>query len=259
MERNDTSVAWDLWYEDSEGIKKNSTETTFNIDWDDTIMAVSFINNTASNHHYVNISKDTNADSRDESIFLNVSSGIQEFGTTEDFDSGEREVFYSWTTRPQGVGIIDLSGRDYQALTMYGVIIGDDGSDVEDDLDADKVVIHVPNNRAQAVVSIGAGAQVTGGAVVEPALVNDASAAGYNNLILVGGPCVNELTADYLGLDFPSCEGVSGILENKAIVQLVESGGKTALIVAGWEAADTKRAADTVAAGGLTGADIIVE
>ena len=255
------NASWDLWYNNNEGIKTNSTSTTFNIDWDDTIMTVAYANQTADSAaaaQYVNITKDTNAATADQNIWLNTTGGFDHFGTTGDFDSGKNEVTYSqyWTT---ATPFLDLSGRDYQAITMYGLVLGDDGSNIEDDLDSDKVVIKVPNNRAQAIVSIGAGSQVTGGATVEPALVNDAGAAGYDNLILVGGPCVNELTAEYMGLTFPACEGDSGILENKAIVQLVEMGGKTALIVAGWEAADTKRAADTVAAGGLTGTDLIVE
>ena len=265
LRRNDSIGRWDIWYDNNDGVKTNDTDknsnTTFKIDWDDTILNVFFMNASSSNHQYVNISKDTNAESRDQHIYLNVSGGFQEFGTTDDFDSGKREVFYGLSPQTTATRV-DLSGRDYQALTMYGFVIGGDGSNIEDDLDANKVIISVPNNRAQAVVTMGADSQVTGGAVVEPALVNDAGAAGYNNLILVGGPCVNELTAEYLSLDFPTCEGASGILENKAIVQLVESGGKTALIVAGWDAADTKKAADTVAAGGLTGGvdtPIIVE
>jgi hypothetical protein len=87
----------------------------------------------------------------------------------------------------------------------------------------------------------------------EPVLKTEAAAADYDKLILVGGPCVNTLTAEYLGLSANSCEADSGIALDKAIIQLVEKEGKTALIVAGYEQVDTLRAAQAVAAGGLTG------
>ena len=226
------NATWDIWYDTTEGIKKNQTRSTvtFNIDWGDTIMAVSFQNSTGSsnlgpNEQYIKIAKDTNADTRDQNIYLNVSQGFQEFGSTEDFDTGRYEVSYGTGGNTSATNI-DLSGRDYQALTMYGIIVGDAGSNVEDDLDNDKVVLFVPNDRTQAVVSIGAGSQVTGDAVVEPVLTTESGASGYSNLILVGGPCVNSLTADYMGLTYPACEGASTITEDKAVIKLVEKKDK---------------------------------
>jgi hypothetical protein len=61
-----------------------------------------------------------------------------------------------------------------------------------------------------------------------------------------------------MGLAFPSYGDASGITADTALVELVEQGGQTALIVAGWEAADTQRGASAVAAGGLSGASHIV-
>ena len=250
------NVTWDLWYDNNEGIKKNSTAQNFEIDWDDTIMDVSFKNSTKNGglkDQYINISKDSNAEAYEQSIWLNVSQGFEEFGSTDDFDSGLYEVFFS-SNSTRSTPSIDLSGRDYQAMTAYGTIIGDDGSTIEKDLDADKVVIYASNNKAQAVVAIGAGTQVTGGAAVEPALVTEASASSYSKLILVGGPCVNTLTAEYMGLTYPACETASTILENKGVIKLVEKNSKSALIVARWEKADTARAAgklgDAKTAGG---------
>ncbi len=92
----------------------------------------------------------------------------------------------------------------------------------------------------------------------EPVLVKDNAASGYDNLILVGGPCVNQLTAEYMGLTYPACGDASTIAADQAIVKLVEKDGKTALIVAGWEQADTQRAASKVAEGGLTGTEVTV-
>jgi hypothetical protein len=70
------------------------------------------------------------------------------------------------------------------------------------------------------------------------------------NLITVGGSCVNKVTADALGLTYPSCGVSSTIPENKGIVKVVDSpytegSGKVVIVVAGWEA-DNTRAASSV-------------
>lgn len=70
------------------------------------------------------------------------------------------------------------------------------------------------------------------------------------NLITVGGPCVNRVTADALGLTYPTCGVSSTIPENKGLVKTVnspytEGSGKVVVIVAGWEA-DNTRAASSV-------------
>jgi len=66
------------------------------------------------------------------------------------------------------------------------------------------------------------------------------------NIITVGGPAVNRLTAKALNLTYPSYGAASGIPEGKAIIQIVESpwaDGKYIVVVAGWEAANTRAAA----------------
>jgi len=65
------------------------------------------------------------------------------------------------------------------------------------------------------------------------------------NLVLVGGPCVNKLTAEALGKTFPACGAASGITANTALIQAVDGAfatGKVALVVAGWEADNTRLA-----------------
>jgi len=67
------------------------------------------------------------------------------------------------------------------------------------------------------------------------------------NLITVGGPCVNSVTADALGLTYPSCGVSSTIPENQGLVKVVDSPyaegtGKVVVVVAGWEAPNTRAA-----------------
>ncbi|MCK4730273.1 MAG: S-layer protein [Candidatus Aenigmarchaeota archaeon] len=68
------------------------------------------------------------------------------------------------------------------------------------------------------------------------------SAKGNKNMIIIGGPAVNRLTAAVLGLSYPTYGVDSTVPENAAMVKIVENafgGGKVAYVVAGWEAANT--------------------
>jgi hypothetical protein len=67
------------------------------------------------------------------------------------------------------------------------------------------------------------------------------------NLVVVGGPCVNRVAAAALGVTYPACGASSTIPENKGLIKVVaspytEGTGKVALVVAGWEAANTRAA-----------------
>jgi len=68
----------------------------------------------------------------------------------------------------------------------------------------------------------------------------DAPAVGTENMIVVGGPCINKVAAELLGVSYPTCgDAVKdlGFEEGKAVIKLFED--KNALLVAGWSAQDT--------------------
>ena len=127
---------------------------------------------------------------------------------------------------------------------------------------ADTFTWTYPKDQAVAAVFYTAGATEAGAAAVSGAaeivrinvgaavLDTDPSVAGKEktqNVIAVGGPAVNRAAAVLLGLPFPTWAEQSGIPENAAIIKLVENGGNVGLVVAGWGAADTQRAARVVA------------
>ncbi len=62
------------------------------------------------------------------------------------------------------------------------------------------------------------------------------------NAILAGGPCVNKHTADLMNLPYPSCGINSGIVKNTARIEIKKNGNNYALIVAGYDLEDTRRA-----------------
>ncbi len=71
------------------------------------------------------------------------------------------------------------------------------------------------------------------------------------HMILGGGPAVNKLAAEALGLDFPTYGADSGIPEDGYMIKLVEDAfveGKYALVIAGWEAEQTTEAMSKVQA-----------
>jgi len=71
------------------------------------------------------------------------------------------------------------------------------------------------------------------------------------HLIIGGGPCVNRLAAEALGLDYPTCGAASGIPENGYMIKLIPDAfaeGKYALVIAGWSAEDTQDACSKVQA-----------
>nr|MBA4404746.1 hypothetical protein [Nanoarchaeum sp.] len=170
------------------------------------------------------------------------------FGTTTDAD----DTTDLSVSNSAGTGNSSIAGNDYDTLLPWGVIV----NQPEDGLDSDYVTISIPDDQVYAEVSVLA--EVSGGMAEADLITASEDTADYDNLVLVGGPCVNSVTAEFMGLTFPACEAASGIAQDKAIIQMVELDGQTALIVAGWEKADTQRAATEVAAGDLTGEDMIV-
>jgi hypothetical protein len=69
------------------------------------------------------------------------------------------------------------------------------------------------------------------------------------NLIVVGGSCINTVAAKLLGSDTPICGAAftdkTGISSGQFLIQVFDSPyatGKVAMLVAGYEGADTRRA-----------------
>jgi len=80
---------------------------------------------------------------------------------------------------------------------------------------------------------------------------NGAVIAPYNTmgLVLVGGPCINEATALAMNLTYPACGSASGIASGTALIQAVSNfpgPGLTSVVVAGYDAPNTRTAADVL-------------
>ena len=79
------------------------------------------------------------------------------------------------------------------------------------------------------------------------------------NVIVVGGPAINSVAETFIGT---ADEFRATYSPGEAIIRLVENGNKVAMVVAGYNALDTRRAAKVVANYGdyeLTGAEALVK
>jgi len=180
------------------------------------------------------------------SLNFNTSIVSSEFvlGTAED-DETSNEIL---------MGTTDVSSRDFDNLFADGIIIYDPEQNADG---AGKIVIDYPAEAVDGNVIVTGPGSVTTSLVYSSVTVN--SVAGQSvikldtevtdpasrNLILVGGPAVNRLTAQAMGLNYPTTGAESGIPEGAALIRLVENafgGSNSALVVAGWEAEDTRAA-----------------
>ncbi len=70
---------------------------------------------------------------------------------------------------------------------------------------------------------------------------NEISDISAQNLVVVGGPCVSRITANVMGLPYPSCGSSSTIEPNTAIIkEFAQQNGHVALIVAGYNQENTR-------------------
>ena len=146
-------------------------------------------------------------------------------------------------------GNTTLGTKDEDHRTPYGVIIKDPKSNGA----SDQVILQMSGDQVQAnVVVKGATTSVSGaGTSYIPADINvnarlDNEIAGSEanyDLILVGGPCANKAVEAVSALGV-TCESARAQWSpGKAIIKMAQNGNKVALLVAGYNAIDTRMAA----------------
>jgi len=142
---------------------------------------------------------------------------------------------------------------------LWGSVVTIDQSDT----DQYSATISYPDDQVYAQVYVAANAATVtpgtssgGGNVVElgDVLVKDSelSQVATKNLVVVGGSCVNTVAAKILGSNTKMCGAAfttaSGVGASQALVKVVDAAtaggtaGKVAMLIAGFEAADTTKA-----------------
>ncbi len=200
----------------------------------------------------INVSVQTpNADDYDNlaptpvAVDITAASGKVQF--SENIAAGDHNYL-----SPQGE-----SNTNYVYTTMGAKVKWDNPSNDPDTLDIDYPVVQ----RLPLVYITAPGAEISTGEASEggqivyyettPISVGTAKLAGEvtnlaaQNAIVVGGPCANAAAAEVMGMPTPCGKDFS---VGKAMIKLYEqANGNVAMLVAGYDAADTRRAARVVA------------
>ena len=201
----------------------------------------------------------------DENVYVNV---------TEESSNKVDISIYSATSN---VTLRSLDDEDLsRGMTDFGAVY--EITDTSSSTDAEDLKVVMPSKQkgAQVYVTFGSATTTSTSAgssgtidvttvekinVGAAKLDKEISDAWAQNLIIVGGPCANKVAADVMGVSAATC--ASGFEQGKALVKLYESKGKVALLVAGYSALDTRRAARVVSdyakyADDLTGTEVVV-
>jgi hypothetical protein len=259
-----------VWYKDSDG------DTAYSDDFDATADAADLFTFTYEDTEFtvdfdfsemqlvLDITDET---SEDKDLLVTLENNALPEGLDNIEEADADDVVY---------GTTNLGEKDDDYRTQYGIIV----QTPEDYAERDEIVLSIPDEQVKVnVIVSGPDTDIIrdeGETVIEAVPITDdiarldtevtESMKQNKNLILIGGPAVNMLTAQALGLDYPSYGADSGIPEDAALLQMVNGAfntGKAALIVAGWEAENTRAACSVLqqfsAYDDLTGTAIVVE
>ncbi|MBR9692601.1 hypothetical protein GOV07_01575, partial [Candidatus Woesearchaeota archaeon] len=190
----------------------------------------------------------------DETVAWNVSANVNEV----DFAMGVSDItepsYLFGTSEFDTITFLKEKGGDIsRTYTSYGAYVSRDSP-----TDSPAVLlIDYPGEEVATQVFVVAGTttrtESTEGItrdVVNPISVglavldSDAGALGTANMIVVGGPCANTVAAEVMGNPTVCSEGFS---PGKAMIKSVETGGKVAILVAGYEAQETQGASYVLA------------
>lgn len=167
----------------------------------------------------------------------NTTGTFEQFGAN-DADAEAGDVIFNGT---------DVSTKDYSFMDHYGIKVSD-GTTVKDEADNDELTLSVPEEQVFAQVSVSMGATVEEPTQLGVVLAKDSESDKLvgKNLIVVGGSCINSIAAKLLGSNTPVCgnafSAITKIGAGQAIIKAYSYEGKTALLVAGYDAADTSAA-----------------
>ncbi len=155
----------------------------------------------------------------------------------------------AWAAEDSGIEYYEIDDTDtfvgYVNSSLATKVTYDTGGDQ----DTVELVYHGSESYANvylAEVTEGEESVATVKVVTDTELTADDKA---KNIVAVGGSCVNQVTAELLGVEYPTCgdawEQATGVGAGKYLYKVLESpyaDGKIAVIVAGYEASDTENA-----------------
>jgi hypothetical protein len=186
---------------------------------------------------------------------------LQMFEEDEDGDTagagigGQINATFAWTTDSR-VQVSSVAGGNATAREIgstnvfrnfkYSALATEILHDQDGDQDTLKLVYHGDEVKADVyITSSDATLAGSGEAGVMTVLDSAVSTVAGKNLIVVGGSAINSVAAELLGGAYREAEftSMTGVGAGEFLIQSFDRSGKTALLVAGYNAADTTKAA----------------
>jgi hypothetical protein len=157
------------------------------------------------------------------SSYLVGTDGSTERAGTQEID--DSDVFEDWVYSDLATKILFDRGPDQKTLKLI--------------YHGDEVAADVFITSSDAVISGG------GDAGIMTVTDNNAASVSGKNLVVVGGSAINSVAASLLGSAYrgPAFTTATGVGDGEFLIQSFSYGGATALLVAGYNAADTTKAA----------------
>ena len=202
-------------------------------------------------------------------IDLSTSNKIVLDETHDDAGAEVLSFDYTWdgtdeeyTVKPT-LGTFNATGNTYDDGD-FGAYLTRFGSYIEHEADEESwVKIYTPKERTTYNVFVATDVSSETPSETGKLTVLDSESSAYagKNLIVVGGSAVNSVAASLLGLtgDARFGEGFTAktsIVSGEALIEAFDHDGKVALLVAGYDAADTTKAASYLTSGAAVSTDL---
>lgn len=171
---------------------------------------------------------------------------VTSYGTIYEHDNDEETFLRIHVPDEQVRAHVSLVTGGSSAQTMTTTVSADAVDETRDELEAEGYTIVSTETLSSEEVEFDVDAPVLDSEVEE-----------MENLIVVGGPAVNSVAAQMLGLSFPTTGSASGVNEGEAVIRHFEE--SNSVLVYGYSAEDTQAAADRLNEGGLSGESVNVE
>jgi len=196
--------------------------------------------------------------------FIDGISGQSRFGDMG-VVMGSTSVYTYLSYMGDSVAQGDTAGSNTNARTIYASSFGTDLVSASQSI----VTLAIPKTqnywdivfgrKAGSTTVTGSGTSKTPVRVTADVAKLDTEIADFSGLttdaVVIGGPAVNKAAAQLLGVTYPAHGASSGITADTALVSVVQnafSSGHVAVLIAGYEAANTDMAVAVIQAGSLT-------
>ncbi|MDA3855861.1 MAG: hypothetical protein PF569_06365 [Candidatus Woesearchaeota archaeon] len=156
------------------------------------------------------------------------------YGTIVEYDTDTQDNVKIMVSEEQIRGEVDIlfGNNNIEENTKSIIIDIDELDDKRDELiDDGYEIVKVENLSEEDIINIKA-----------PKIILDTQVNDLNNKIIIGGPAVNKVAAQILGVNFPTLAPDSELDINEAVIRYYD--GYNSILIYGYAAKDTKVAID---------------